>query len=201
MKFRVGPHHYRVKLHDPEQGPLADESGDAVVSLFSWRARTITIDGGLPLAQRFDALLSALSRAYDDHFGRPGTADGQANRNATFAIDVQKQLEQQGGLWALGQLQPDGTHEAQLEDDVPNTAYAVQCPCCSGKIASGDVSTSPPRLDLAVAHQVVDRSAACDFCGIRIEWVEAATTSGKPNGKIVEGPQVKSGGGVAYAMN
>jgi hypothetical protein len=187
MVFRIGPWRYRIKIHNPEDGPLTDDTGAVVAGLHSWRTRTIWIDGQLPIDQRLDVLVHELGHAWDAHLGVPEDQEGALNRKASFTVDVQRQLEEQGGLWALGKLQPDGIAQA-TDGEAPNTTYAITCPQCQGSIAIGDVVSSQPRFDGPARMLAVDRRATCDFCGVSINWTEGATTAGKPNGKIMAGP-------------
>lgn len=187
MKFRVGPWTYRVRI---SSGPLNDEHGRLADGLICWSDREIWISESLPIEQRQDVLFHELAHAWEHHFGTPNSSEGIANRNSSFATDVTRQFDRQGGTWALCNLSSEGVVQDGVSEKEPSSAYAVQCHKCSGTIALGNVINSDPLFHRSYRQFVLYRSFYCEHCNITHAWIEGATPAGLPSGRVLNNSTV-----------
>ena len=97
MKFRVGSWIYRVQI---VRGWLYHADGRAA-ALWLWDERVLQIAGALNVACRIDALIHELRHAWQNHFGTPKDAEGDANNASSFTLDFMRQFLAQGGEDAL----------------------------------------------------------------------------------------------------
>lgn len=189
MKFKVGPWSYTVKI-SPK--PIQDHLGRMCDGLCDWSNRTIWLYEGLPLEQRAEVLYHELDHAWQRHFGTPSDAEGSANRNSSFAADVQGQLERQGGLAALARMCA-GMIVDGADAETPSMAYKATCKGCSGDIAIGDIHNSVPQFDPGERCLVIGRCFFCEFCQHTQTWNEACTATGRPTGRVIGQPKIYRG--------
>lgn len=187
MKFKVGPWVYRVSI---SSGDVFDRHGNLCDGLCNWSDRSIVIRGSLPIEQRYETLVHEIEHAWQHHFGVPSDAEGLAGRNASFAVDVARQLERMGGINALARLTCRGICEDGADPETPRTTFQVQCPVCQGKILVSDLRQSDPRFDASLRSLVVIRHFRCEHCGAKARWNEECTSMGIPNGCIIGEPVV-----------
>jgi len=182
MKFRVGPHLYRVRI----ARKLSDGAGPAF-GLWDFENQAIWLDGEMPVRRRWHVLLHELKHAWRHAMGRPDDDEGDANQSASFAADVLRQLANQGGEMALMRLTEDGVVDHTAVAEEPGEPRAAQCPACNG-LLNFPIRTAPAQFDPKWNRLVATRAADCDYCSRMVSWTEAVTTTGIPTGVVLSGP-------------
>jgi hypothetical protein len=193
MIFKVGPWAYRVRITEE---PLVNDQGQEVAGLRDWEASTLWIAAKIPAQKRLAVLIHELKHAWQLEFGRPSDDEGDANQSASFFVDVQRQLDRQGGESALMRLALDGTVDQTSDVEAATEPRAAQCPTCHG-LLNNPIRTGQPRFEFPHSRLVVQREADCEFCGHAVSWMEAATSRGQPIGLIMGEPTIQTSSGAA----
>lgn len=184
MKFRVGPHLYRLQIRKG----LVDADGVACDGLCDWEQRIIWLDADVSRRRRLTLLAHELRHAWTHDLGRATDEEGDANQVASFAVDFMRQVLLNGGELALMRLSEDGVVDsAAAPAQSPAEPRSAQCPTCNGYL-DHPLRTGPPEFDPEHQRLAAWRSGVCGFCSHRIVWREAVTTMGVPTGMILTAP-------------
>lgn len=181
MRFRIGPSTYRVRIC---RGQLIEE-GEPVDAIT--HDGVILVCGLLNVRRRLKPLIDQLRRVQELEYG---ALRGEAI--ASFAADVFKQLNAQGGELALARLTSAYTIDAGGIEDVGAEPVGCECGLCGTKYGAHQITTGPPELDPRVSKMVVAREVECEHCGKTMSWTEGATPLGAPNGRVMSGPEYRT---------
>lgn len=191
MRFRVGPWIYRVRITD---GPLHNEHGEECRGLCVYASREILISGLLPPRQRIDTLMHELRHAWRHHFGAPADEESDCNNAASFAVEMMRQLQKQGGEPALMRLTARGIgEEGAAAPDYAGRHTPAQCARCCTQFNPVAIVTGPAKFDDERGAFFVTRSLYCDYCSHVQVWQEVATQSGQPTGQVAAEPNFLKG--------
>jgi hypothetical protein len=195
MNFKIGAWKYRVRITNE---PIYDDAGRQQSGGVYWAERTILISGTIPLELRIDTLLHELCEAWAYHVGHPQPGEDYANSTATFTALAMAELARQGGVASLMRLLPAGRLEHtddELEQlgDSGGEHYAAQCRACGRMFARLSVVSGKPFFDMGHQAMCLRRTLYCEDCNHLQEWLEGATASGHPNGRVYGEPVFKRG--------
>lgn len=107
LTFRIGPAAFAVRLTHTR--PTLE--GRSVYATVCYEDESITLFAGLPPRMRWNVLLHELAHAW--RWSRPVGLDEEATVQdyANFAQEMRDQLDGQGGLDTLAELEPHGAGE------------------------------------------------------------------------------------------
>ena len=187
----AGVHRYTVRI--PNRA-IIDQMGDELDGMCIETRRLILLSPTLPAELREEALRHEVQHAWENHVPAPRDAEERAQLAATIDQSFRADIERQGDLAALYDLQPEAISLPYSPPPARKSAPVAtpqqdrwECQCGAvtmcGSIQNGEVE-----FHEGLQRHQVQRWFRCECCDGLMVWTEVATVDGQPTGVLVQSP-------------